>query len=472
MRNPDFSLFKPSGSQATYMTLGKEAQNDLSVDFICETLTKDPYELNIIKNLLINITADEEVIRYRTEIFEDFLNFPKLRDDLTALLLKLKDLREIERFQKDTEASSLWQLINRLRELDGYVDCISAIKDTLEGLNIKSQGLITLREMVQEIYADSGFTDLKADITEMFSMVRDIKSITLGVNLDSLLRPKTVGVISINDKAFTDSGLLKKFMKFASNQSELNHGTDVSSFLHYHPSNPSTSNFGLGVTVTGAQKDNTIATSGLTGADPLSDALKKVVSAILQRTVHNRNSNLNKYVGHSGYPFITLMPEITFYIRFAELCDKIRAKGFALCKPEILSKDLRLTKAQGIYNVKLALKAVAGLEDTKAEDIVTNDFAFDAQMLAEIDVRAQRVVRAALLSALNAELGAVVHRRHTGQRIQQNMHRNQVRLVVQFGADSLHIVVVHKVIKLKTHLIDPIHRVGDLKVVMIVVTGE
>lgn len=377
MRNPDFSLFKPSGSQATYMTLGKEAQNDLSVDFICETLTKDPYELNIIKNLLINITADEEVIRYRTEIFEDFLNFPKLRDDLTALLLKLKDLREIERFQKDTEASSLWQLINRLRELDGYVDCISAIKDTLEGLDIKSQGLITLREMVQEIYADSGFTDLKADITEMFSMVRDIKSITLGVNLDSLLRPKTVGVISINDKAFTDSGLLKKFMKFASNQSELNHGTDVSSFLHYHPSNPSTSNFGLGVTVTGAQKDNTIAASGLTGADPLSDALKKVVSDILKRTVNNLKSTLNKYVGNSGYTFITLMPEITFYIRFAELCDKIRAKGFALCKPEILSKDLRLTKAQGIYNIKLALKAVAGLEDTKAEDIVTNDFAFD-----------------------------------------------------------------------------------------------
>ncbi|MDO4419724.1 MAG: hypothetical protein Q4B92_05095, partial [Ruminococcus sp.] len=107
MNREDFSLFKPQGSSAVYRTLSKEAINDLSVDFLCEALTKDPYELNIIKELLINITDDEDVIKYRSDIFEDFLRFPKLRENLTALLLKLKDLREIERFQKDTEASSL-----------------------------------------------------------------------------------------------------------------------------------------------------------------------------------------------------------------------------------------------------------------------------------------------------------------------------------------------------------------------------
>lgn len=378
MTQEDFSLFKPQGSEAVYRTLSKEAINDLSVDFICEALTKDPYELNIIKQLLINITDDEEVIKYRSDIFEDFLKFPKLRENLTALLLKLKDLREIERFQKDTESSSLWQLINRLRELDGYVDCITAIKATLEELDIKSEGLLKLREKVQAIYADSGFTDLKSDIGEMFSMVRNIKSITLGVNLDNMLRPKTVGVISINDKAFTDSGLLKRFMNFASNQSELHHGTEVTGFTSFHPQNPSTVTFGLGTAVTGAQNDiNQAAASSLTGADPLSDALKKVVTDILKRTVNNLKSTLNKYVGNSGYTFITLMPEITFYIRFAELCDKIMAKGFTLSKPEILGKEDRLATATGIYNIKLAIKALSGEENTKAEDIIVNDFKFD-----------------------------------------------------------------------------------------------
>lgn len=378
MKNEEFSLFKPQGITVTYRTLSKEAINDLSVDFLCNALTKDPYELNVIKELLINITDNEEVIKYRCDVFEDFLNYPNLRENLTALLLKLKDLREIERFQKDTEASSLWQLINRLRELDGYADCITAIKETLEQIDVKSAGLLKLREMVQAIYSDNGFTELKADITEMFSMVRDIKSITLGVNLDSLLRPKTVGVISINDKAFTDSGLLKKFMNFASNQSELNHGNDVSVFTHFHPANPSTASFGLGTAVVGAQKElSHFENSGLTGADPMSDALKKVVTDILKRTVNNLKSTLNKYVGNSGYTFITLMPEITFYIRFAELMDKIKAKGFNLCKAEILKSEERLTDAKGIYNLKLAIKAINEDDSIKAEDIVTNDFKFD-----------------------------------------------------------------------------------------------
>ena len=378
MPREDFSLFKPQGSIAEYRTLSKEAINDLSVDFICNALTKDPYELNIIKDLLINITDDQEVIEYRRDIFEDFLSFPKLREDLTALLLKLKDLRGIERFQKDTEAPSLWQLINRLRELDSYTDCITAIKESLESLDIKSQGLLTLRKMVQDIYSDNGFSELKADITEMFTMVRNIRSITLGVNLDDLLRPKTVGVVSINDKAFTDAGLLKKFMKFASNQSELHHGTDVSGFLHYHPQNPSTVTFGMGRAVVGAQQElHSVATSELTGADPLSDALKKVVTDILKRTVNNLKSTLNKYVGNSGYTFITLMPEITFYIRFAELCDKIMAKGFTLSKAEILPKEQRLTSAKGIYNIKLAIKALSPTESIEAKDIITNDFTFD-----------------------------------------------------------------------------------------------
>ena len=146
----NFSLLHPTNSNASYRTLNKEALNDLSVDYICDALTKEQYERNSIKQLLINITDDEKVIKYRCDVFEDFLRFPKLRDDLSALLVKLNDLREIERFQKDTEASSLWQLVNRLREMDGYVDCITRIKNTLETIEVKSQGLLSSRKMFSQ----------------------------------------------------------------------------------------------------------------------------------------------------------------------------------------------------------------------------------------------------------------------------------------------------------------------------------
>lgn len=370
----ELSLLHPQNSDAKYYTLTKEAINDLSVDFLCDALTKEPYERNSIKNLLINITNDEEVIKYRCDVFDDFLRFPQLRADLTDLLEKLNDLREIERFQKDSEASSLWQMVNRLREMDGYVDCITRIKTTLESIDVKSEGLLQLKKSVQTIYNGSGFPNLKKDIQETLAKAQKLKSITLGVNLDSLLRPKTVGVISLNDKEFTDSGILKRFMNFANNKSELHSGNDVSGFVTFHPANPSTLKLGFGEVVTGAQQDvNQVYTTEITGADPLSDALKKVVTDILRRTVNDIKSMLNKYININGYSFVALMPEIIFYVRFAELCDKIKQKGMPICKAEVVSKEERDCHISDIYNLKLAIKNVEG----DNIDIVTNEFDFD-----------------------------------------------------------------------------------------------
>lgn len=370
----NFSLLHPQNSDAVYRTLTKEAVNDLSVDFLCDALTEDAYERNSIKQLLTQITDDEEVIKYRCDVFDDFLHFLKLREDLTSLLTKLADLREIERFQKDSEASSLWQLINRLREIGGYVDCITQIKTTLESIDVKSQGLLALKENVTSIYNDSGFPDLKKDIEDTLAKAQKLRSITLGVNLDALLRPKTVGVISLNDKPFTDSGILKRFTNFANRNSELHHGNDVSGFISFHPANPSTTSFGIGKFVTGAQQDvNQTFTSELTGADPLSDALKKVVTDILRRTVNDIKSTLDKYININGYSFVALMPEIIFYIRFAELCDKIMQKNLPLCKAQIAPKEERNCKIENLYNIKLAIKNVEG----DNIDIVTNEFVFD-----------------------------------------------------------------------------------------------
>ncbi len=370
----ELSLLHPKGSKAVYRTLTKEAVNDLSVDFLCEALTKDAYENNCIKQLLTSITDDEEVIRYRRDVFDDFLRFPQLRSDLTALLAKLNDLKEIERFKKDTEASSLWQIVNRLREMGGYVDCITQIKNTLESIDVRSQGLLELKAAVQAVYNDSGFPVLKQDIEDTMAMARRLRSITLGVNLDDMLRPKNVGVISLNDKEFSDSGILKRFIKFANRDSELHHGNDVSGFVSFHPANPSSASVGFGQLVIGAQGElNQVFRSEVTGADPLSDALKKVVTDILRRTVTEMKSMLNKYVGIEGYSFVSLMSEILFYIRFSELCEKIMEKGLPLCKAEVLNKGERSCDIKDIYNIKLAIKAVRG-EDI---DIVTNEFTFD-----------------------------------------------------------------------------------------------
>ena len=160
------SLLYPDNSSQKTREMTPQAINDLSIDYIVESLTNDIYEKNSIKNILTNITCDIDVINYRADVFEDILNFPNLREGLVELLKKLEDLRELEKFNKDGDASALWQLINRLREIDGYVLCITMLKDMLATTPIKSAGLKNLQKTIEDIYNQGGFDLLKKDIDE------------------------------------------------------------------------------------------------------------------------------------------------------------------------------------------------------------------------------------------------------------------------------------------------------------------
>lgn len=369
----DISLLYPKGKEVSTMTLTDESINDLSVDYIVESLTKDIYEKNSIKKILTNLTCDIDVINYRADVFEDILNFPELRDGLVELLKKLEDLRELEKFNKDGDASSLWQLINRLREIDGYVLCITMLKDILNTIPIKSQGLLDLKQTIEDIYNNGGFDILKKDIDETMAKAQNLKSVTIGVNLDSVLKPKNAGVISLNNFEITNSGILKNFMGFTGSKEELNSDEKVLSSHKLHPANPSLNRTKFGSIQQGANTNVHIDTSGsATGDDPLSQSLKKVVTNILKRMVKSIKATLQKYVNISGYSLVGLMPEIIFYIRFAELVDKMKEKNLPVCKPLAVSDD-RVAYGEDIYNIKLAIKRTNGEEF----DIIGNDITFD-----------------------------------------------------------------------------------------------
>ena len=218
----DFSLFYPAGKERNAAKLSDESVNDLSLDYIADALTDVKYEREQLRNFMTYITGDAEVIRYRCGVFDDFLRLPKLRKDMEQLVVRLKDLMDLERFQKDKEGSDLWSLINRLREIGTYVVCINTIRETLETLDIRSDGMKKLLHIVTEISRESGFDLLMEDIEETLQKAARLKSITIGVNLDDLLRPKNAAIVSLNDTPFTNSGLVRRFMDFTKNKGELN----------------------------------------------------------------------------------------------------------------------------------------------------------------------------------------------------------------------------------------------------------
>lgn len=370
----EFSLLQPSDLDITYKVLSPQSINDLSLDYICDALTKDKFEKNSIKLLMTKITDDERVIQYRRDIFDDLYKNPNLRTELEQLLAKLVDLKELEKFQKDTEASDLWMLINRLREIDGYVCCITKIKESLENIDIHSHGLLELKRLVTEIHDKSGFPQIKADIAETLAKAQQIKSITIGVNLDNLLRPKNAGIISLNSHTITDSGLLRNFMQFTSKKDELYGGTAFTSLKSFHPLNPPTGKSGIAQVVVGGHNEvHSIMTNEVpTGSDQLSSNITKTVTAIVKKIVRDIQNTLQKYINISGFTLVSLVPEIIFYIRWAELIEKMQSKGLTLCKANILPTARRELFTKEAYNIKLAIKALQG----ENIEIIGNDFEF------------------------------------------------------------------------------------------------
>ena len=369
----DFSLLYPQGREFTVNKLTDEAVNDLSIDFLLDNLTEKRNEREHIRNLMTQVTDDPVVIKYRCDVFEDFLRFPKLRSDMEELVKRLADLKDLERFQKEQEGPSLWSLFNRLREIDEYVNCITTIKKTLEQLDVQSEGMLTLRQIVTDIDRESGFPQLKADIDETLVKVRRLRSVTIGVNLDDMLRPISAGVLSLNDDYFSEAGLMKRFMNFTNKEDGLHKGTDVSGIRRFHPSNSSSSSVGfVSYQGTGVNNDITV-TSSPAGTDTLSNAITKPVTNIMKKTCDEIKSTIRRYVNISGYMLINLMPEIMFYVRWAELIDKIIAKGMPVCKARILPADDRNCSFNEIYIIKLAINNVNG----DNINIITNDVDFD-----------------------------------------------------------------------------------------------
>ena len=201
------------------------------------------------------------------------------------------------------------------------------------------------------LYNESGFEHLNEDIKEIMGEVGRIHSVSLGVNLDNHMRPVEVGIVSINDTKFSRPGLLDKFLDFASRKSQIHGGTSFDGMTKIH------------------------TVGKVAGDDPLMSTLSRVVTEMLGSTVKQIKNKLSRYVNISGYSLTKLIPELIFYIRWAEFCTRLMEKGLPMSKPEILDTDKRYMKAQELYNLKLGMQVLAGNE----MEIICNDFEFSRE---------------------------------------------------------------------------------------------
>ena len=380
-RDKGVSIVFPNGSYDSCRVLSESAVHDLGLDSVCRRLSDKAQEQNLILNVMSRICADPAVVQYRLDVFEDIYNNPEFRERMLEILDKIDFLRDYGSFRRDNEETSgTWDLVHRLEEIRDYIGYVEALQECLGKADLKSRGLRDLMAYISNIYDDNGFKELKQDITNLKASTSNLKSVTVGINLNERFEAKEIGLISINGKPFTKSSILENFTTRLAGKDNLNPEADWDGSARFQPFVPDGS---------AADRLGAMAKTQMMLRSPImamtltkvSDGdmdkevtrhMDRVSDHMLGKTVKNLKEVLNKYVGLSIMNITALIPEFLYYVRWAEYVKRHVDNGFVFSKATLLSgQDDARMRAQGFYNLKLADFV------NSASEIVVNDLDFD-----------------------------------------------------------------------------------------------
>ena len=295
-----------------------------------------------LKNRDLNeyLTTDAAVIRHRMDVFDDMLACPELATTLNRLVPILSDILELRRMEAEYDAGDSY--LESITEIELYISSVSTLHGGLSPVRsrLKSTAFQTLADRIAELAESDYYRDLNAKLAELTARIRDIRSVTVGVNLDAQLRPTSAGVLSINSQPFRSGDVLEKILRMSFKEDEYTCIADLVPFQKKQNDNQKTA---------------------------LSLAFHSAINDVYKKSLGSWKKIVQSYVLENTEFLLNLMPEIEFLVRGADLLARLRDRGIPLCRPVIAENAPRFC-ARDLYNPCVALK-VEG-------EIIPNDIDF------------------------------------------------------------------------------------------------
>lgn len=373
MISEGFSFLYPSYEAKQNQILG--ANSEKFGEYVIEELGLA--EFIDLKNGCLSdfITEDTQTIKYRNSVFFDMLANPELSEMFNSLLPILTDIIELRQMDADTDDTAGY--LSSIIEIELYISCVDLLAEKLEPIskNLTSDAFKKLYEHINELSKSEYYSNLNQKLNELTERVREIKSVTIGVNLDAQLRPKDAGVLSINSEAFRSGDVLDKILRLNFKDDEYTCIANLVPFNKKQNENQKTA---------------------------LSLAFISAINDVYKSSLRSWKKIVQAYVLDNTDFLLSLIPEIEFLIKATSMMQKIKAKGLYLTVPEILPRNERKFIAQGLYNPCVALKV--------DDEIVDNDISFDENAMIYILTGPNRggksVITCAIgISQIMAQLG-------------------------------------------------------------------
>lgn len=301
---------------------------DLNIDQIINACLRNKKEYGL-ESFFMTPLSDEEVIRYRQDVFKDLEN-----DSIKALFMDFSvRVAQIGRYmgQKWDEVKNGKVKENRYisfgRILDyagQYCDAIKKISDGLTSLNLSSQGLNGFKDYLKEYV----FQGVYKDFTDSVYKLRDVFG---KLEYCMLIKHDTIRVKKYEGQEDLTEKLISIFSPFA--------GSNAKDYRHKIQDEPY--------------------------ADYVEDSVLAMLSKLYRDEFVQLEAFCEKYKDFGDEIIIRFSNEIQFYLLWLNLVNDLRQAGLSFCYPEV-SHEVKHIYAIAGFDLALARE--------KYRDTITNDF--------------------------------------------------------------------------------------------------
>jgi DNA mismatch repair protein MutS len=351
------SLIWPGEPQAGAEALGERVAVDLDLETTVRALSEEPKGRETVRRILTSLCRDTETIGYRQEVLSNLLADAELGRGLAELVPELSRLRRYH-LPRD-RAELLYEVTWRLGELESYRDCVEKLAGVLDSREdgIRALGLRRLHAHVRGVTKDPVFENLRSELPELMSRVRGISSVTIGINLDQDLQPRSAALLRINKERFRGSGDTFLARLFASGQPGPWEGIAP---LHSMPKSAE-------------------GQEGSPYLRPVMVPLFRDLSDVLSRSCRPVAAALERYVRLNSGFLARLGEELSFYFGALHMVRRFEGWGLPMCRPEIAPVDEGAGVLYEGYSPSLTLRFAGEGAAEPGNRIVRNDMELGRQ---------------------------------------------------------------------------------------------
>lgn len=324
-------------------------ERDINTRMIVQGMDLRTEGIEYVKARLADMLTDEKIIAYRQTVMKDFIKYPEIDliagTELVPLIAQLGKMEKTNLTHSDNVRKTVW----RMEVLKVYVQSIDALSKIFcsDARTFESEGVLKLRDMISGIEEDPCFKELRDLLPKLSDDINKIQSITLGINLDSQLRPTEAVLLSISEKPLKRKGLLSNLFGTKNNEE----------------------------TYAGIGTWYSILKDGNNGS--FDAAVMRELSTVMGETFHHLEESLKCYENIESNFLFELVPEIAFYLGGCSLYRKITQTGLPMCFPEALPIAKRHFEVSDTFDVSFALRIMSDTGITKLDNIVvTNNVNF------------------------------------------------------------------------------------------------